>query len=74
MEDRIWLMDNERVWKGTGCREEMLLPGWILPRCFPTLTHVIFILASFSSMMHSKHTVVSTLVSISSRGFRIRMA
>lgn len=64
---------DERVWEGRGCRKEIILPLWILPRYFPTLTHVILILGSFSSMMQSKTTVVSILVFISSRGFRIRM-
>lgn len=25
MEERIWLMENERVCEGRGCREEMIL-------------------------------------------------
>lgn len=52
----------------------MILPGQALPRCpLPTFIHVILTLGSFSSMMQSKTTVVSILVSMSSRGFRIRM-
>lgn len=54
----------------------MILPGQALPRgihIIPTFIHVILILGSFSSMMQSKTTVVSILVSMSSRGFRIRM-
>ena len=66
-------MDHESICKGTGYREEMILLGWTLTRCSPTLTQVILVLGSFSSMMQSKITVVSILVSMSSRGFRIRM-
>ena len=66
-------MGNERVLEGKGCREKMKFQGGPFLGVLPTLIHVILTLGSFSSIMQSKTTVVSTLVSLSSRGFRIWM-
>lgn len=61
-------------WKERGEEEEMIFQSYPSLGALPTLTHGILTLGSFSSMMQSETTVVSTLAVLSSRDFRIHMA
>lgn len=68
----LWVMRGS--WKERGEEEEMIFQSYPSLGALPTLTHGILTLGSFSSMMQSETTVVSTLAVLSSRDFRIHMA